>query len=658
MATTKVTYKRGLKAELNSLPKVDGQLIITKDTGEMFADVPIDGEIKRKQIGDGIGIVDQEYNPTSIDAQSGYAVAEAVAPKANSADLANIATSGDYDDLIDKPFEKGEGNTSAQQVIDAEGGQPIALGKWSLAEGRGNNLVVKLVSKDLANNKINVAKYNGDTQVNGARDIRANAILWIDGAWYYVTAVSKTNPVNTLTLDAVERQLKDQDGQDTTVHQLANVADGTEIHAYMGAAAASASHTEGNFNNTVWLHSRYEKNEDNVNRSHAEGSRTLASGYCAHVEGENSRGLGDHSHVEGKDCIGSGASSHAEGSGTKAAGFASHVEGIDSQATATGAHAEGSSNAANGNNAHVGGYESYANGDATFAHGHNVIAESNMYTFGKAVLGHYNENNVNDIFEIGNGSNSNNSNAISVDYNGNLAAGTKPIRHKAYKASKTFTPAQTYSNNQMLIRIGQFAGDKQQSTIYNPRLRNVTTGEEYDISIKTGNNGNIVINSPSTANLKWDLRGGGDEHYGINILEDTIDNYPVIEIDTNKDGWRYLQYCINDIMTFNSGDTYEISVLSPYEDIGQMATLDVRYGNTDLTSGIITVSEGEPYKLVIGNYSNHNYNNAFEINADGTGTIQAQGNSNNSIVQKQYVDSLITEFTTQEIENIWNEVFQ
>ena len=179
----------------------------------------------------------------------------------------DVATKGYVDNITTQNLRNGQGTNSVLQINTlGDGTDAAALGKWSFAEGRGNNLIVKLVSKDLANNKITVAKYDGNTKINGARDIRANAILWIDGAWYYVTDVSKTNPDNILTLDAISRQLKDQDGHNTTIHYINDIAIGTEIHAYMGAAAASCSHVEGNFNNTVWLNSRYEINEDNVSR--------------------------------------------------------------------------------------------------------------------------------------------------------------------------------------------------------------------------------------------------------------------------------------------------------------------------------------------------------------------------------------------------------
>ena len=48
-------------------------------------------------------IVDQNYDPLSNNAQSGVAVANAIANKVDNSSLANVATTGDYNDLTNKP---------------------------------------------------------------------------------------------------------------------------------------------------------------------------------------------------------------------------------------------------------------------------------------------------------------------------------------------------------------------------------------------------------------------------------------------------------------------------------------------------------------------------------------------------------------------------
>lgn len=70
-------------------------------------------------------VVDQSYSAVSTNAQSGVAVAQAVSGKANSADLATVATSGSYADLSNKPTIPDEladlqDDSTHRVVTDAE----------------------------------------------------------------------------------------------------------------------------------------------------------------------------------------------------------------------------------------------------------------------------------------------------------------------------------------------------------------------------------------------------------------------------------------------------------------------------------------------------------------------------------------------------------
>lgn len=62
--------------------------------------------------------------------------------------------------------------------------------------------------------------------------------------------------------------------------------------------------------------------------SHTEGQNTIASLNQGHAEGLDTQALGYQAHSEGKNTIAEGDNTHAEGEDTKAIGFASHVEGI------------------------------------------------------------------------------------------------------------------------------------------------------------------------------------------------------------------------------------------------------------------------------------------------------------------------------------------
>lgn len=138
-----------------------------------------------------------------------------------------------------------------------------------------------------------------------------------------------------------------------------NVPTQFNFRTYMGAALASASHTEGNFNNTVWLYSDTELNEINVSRQHAEGTRNLVAGFAGHVEGGENLVKGNY------------------------------------------AHAQNRGNEANGNNTDVAGY-------------HNKANYSNQ-----SVVGKYNDNKEGNLFEVGCGTSDNNrDNAFEVDDTG------------------------------------------------------------------------------------------------------------------------------------------------------------------------------------------------------------------------------------------------
>lgn len=151
--------------------------------------------------------------------------------------------------------------------------------------------------------------------VGGSADvskIRENAVLWFpisegslsntQGAYFYVKNASKSYPA-FLELDDYERQIKDGDGTIIRHQSIYESVIGSQIFVYMGLVASSASHTEGNFNNAVWLNSDTRLNELNVQRQHAEGSRNLVTGYASTVSGEYNQGIGNQTDVGGSHNI-------------------------------------------------------------------------------------------------------------------------------------------------------------------------------------------------------------------------------------------------------------------------------------------------------------------------------------------------------------------
>lgn len=122
--------------------------------------------------------------------------------------------------------------------------------------------------------------------------------------------------------------------------------------------------------------------------SHAEGNSTKAEGYCAHAEGSCAWARGYYSHAEGS---------------AKAIGQSSHAEGAGSIATGTYSHAEG--------------YGTEADGFCSHAQNCETITGHSYQT----AIGKYNDNQSDNLFEIGNGtSDTERSNAFAVGLNGDV----------------------------------------------------------------------------------------------------------------------------------------------------------------------------------------------------------------------------------------------
>lgn len=166
--------------------------------------------------------------------------------------------------------------------------------------------------------------------------------------------------------------------------------------------------------------------------SHTEGNSTTASGKYAHAEGNSTTASGDYgSHAEGSNTIASGVGSHAEGSGTTASNYYSHAEGDSTTASGENSHSEGKYTTASGESSHAEGdsttasaYCSHAEGNCTTASGENSHAEGTSTiasSQNQHVQGKYNIEDLNGTYAhiVGNGEDGKNSNAHTLDWQGN-----------------------------------------------------------------------------------------------------------------------------------------------------------------------------------------------------------------------------------------------
>ena len=146
------------------------------------------------------------------------------------------------------------------------------------------------------------------------------------------------------------------------------------------------------------------------NGSLAFGNNVEASNQYASALGTNTEASGTASHAEGLFSVASKRGAHAEGEYTTASGNHAHAEGFDTTASGMRAHAEGDSTTASGSYSHAEGTGTVANHRAQHVFGEFNAADPSSAT--ASSRGTY-------VEIVGNGSSQNESNARTLDWNGN-----------------------------------------------------------------------------------------------------------------------------------------------------------------------------------------------------------------------------------------------
>lgn len=238
----------------------------------------------------------------------------------------------------------------------------------------------------------------------------------------------------------------------------------------------------------------------------AEGVDTTASGNYAHSEGYMSNATANNAHSEGNQTTASGNAAHTEGISSVASGYACHAEG-NSEASGNYAHSEGQATKATADRAHAEGYQSEANGECSHAEGRaNKANGANSHTSGQGniagysnqtVVGKFNDNKTDTLFEVGNGTSDNSrSNAMEVTSSGKVIAGTSTsaadsgttLATKDYVDNKqpdlsnyvTLDTAQTITREKTITVGLNFTNNNRTSTILN-------TGDLYNLCLKAVN---------------------------------------------------------------------------------------------------------------------------------------------------------------------------
>jgi hypothetical protein len=165
--------------------------------------------------------------------------------------------------------------------------------------------------------------------------------------------------------------------------------------------------------------------------------------------GKNVKASGNSSFAAGNSVVASGSGSVALGNMTLASGFFSIAAGVSTSATGNHSTAFGSNTSASGDRSTALGNSTYATGDNSTTMGLGTVAAS----YASVAIGRYNDSitgtnklfwvATDPLFIIGNGTNSNRSNALMVLKNGNTGIGTNSPSAKLHIDNGSFVGAST-----------------------------------------------------------------------------------------------------------------------------------------------------------------------------------------------------------------------
>lgn len=325
-------------------------------------------------------------------------------------------------------------------------------------------------------------------------------------------------------------------------------------------ASGDSSHAEGNKTTSSGMNSHAEGSTTTASGdySHAEGSGTTASGNCSHAEGAGTTASGDYgSHAEGSNTIASGVASHAEGSSTTASNYYSHAEGDSTTASGENSHSEGKYTTASGESSHAEGdsttasaYCSHAEGNCTTASGENSHAEGASTiasSQNQHVQGKYNIEDLNGTYAhiVGNGEDGKNSNAHTLDWQGNA--------WYSGKLSQEGTPTEDKD-----LVTKKYVDDNKEYINYNDKLINdkITTLHisRNPVSCSTEINKKPLCELfPELLNMTYDTVFKKSISFKVN-MDNFVKEYPTVKSAYNKIGVNL--YDENDNFIGNSYGSY------------------------------------------------------------------------------------------------------
>lgn len=308
---------------------------------------------------------------------------------------------------------RGKNTKALSKGSSAEGKESVAAGSWSHAEGN-NTYAAYSAHAEGSGTKAIGQNSHAEGQNTETTSFGAHA----EG---YNTKARAYNAHAEGSESYADGQSSHAEGSGTMATAKASHAEGQTSNAL-----GNYSHTEGYFT-LAQGNSAHSEGYTTIavgDYSHSEGQSSNAEGKGAHAEGGGTRSVGTFAHTEGYKTVAKGSSSHAEGYSSRdkdakgeylygALGAASHVEGNYTTAKGDYSHAEGWYSSTEGERAHAEGWASHAIGIGSHAEGKNCKAigdyshaGGNYTVAGNAaqtVVGRYNKNKEDTLFEVGNG---------------------------------------------------------------------------------------------------------------------------------------------------------------------------------------------------------------------------------------------------------------
>ena len=310
-------------------------------------------------------------------------------------------------------------------------------------------------------------------------------------------------------------------------------------------------------------------------RSHAEGSNTLASDINAHAEGSGTKATNANAHAEGRNTTASGLNAHAEGNNTSATASYTHAEGSATKATYDCAHAEGNGTTASGMNSHAEGSNTLASGHSGHSEGYKTTALEYQHAGGHynntttATTSQYTGTGTGTSFVIGNGTEDSLSNAFRINDNGEVFAKSATISTGADYAEYFEWEDE---NQEKEDRRGYFV------TLNNKKIKLAQPGD-YILGIVSG--------FPSVI-------GNGDEEwmgryifddFGTPIYEEFV--YEDLITGEKKTGTKWKENPDYD----KERPYIQRSKRPEWDAVGMLGVLAVRHDGTAKVNGYVTVNK-------------------------------------------------------------------